>query len=78
MEITIYAPCRCKCNAMASEVKAMLAQLGKEAGIRTVSDPMELAAEGVMPPALAVDGEVVFEGRLPTRSELGRALSGVR
>ncbi len=75
MKITLYAPCRCKCNAMMVEVKAALVQLGKDASIDAVSDPMELAAQGItMPPALAIDGEIVFHGRMPTRNELAKKL----
>lgn len=75
MKITIYAPCRCKCNAMVAEVKAALAQAGKDATVVAVSDPMRLAEEGVtMPPALAIDDEMVFHGRMPARNELAKKL----
>jgi len=75
MKITIYAPCRCKCNAMMGEVRAALMQIGRDATIEAVSDPMELAAQGItMQPALAIYGEILFHGRLPTRNELAKKI----
>lgn len=43
--------------------------------IEEVKDPAEIASRGVMgTPALEVDGEVVFSGRVPSKSEIKEAL----
>lgn len=74
MEITIYASCSCKSKALDAMVKSALGQ--RKAKITTVTDPMKLAADGItMPPALAVNGELLFHGRMPTAGELSKAIS---
>lgn len=65
-----------KCETLAAYAKQAVAQLELDAEIVKVTDINEIASRGVlMTPALAVDGEVKFSGRLPSVDEICDALS---
>ena len=62
-----------KCNRLESNARKALEAAGIEAEVVHVSDMGEMAERGVMmTPALAVDGEVVVQGRVPGVEELQR------
>lgn len=60
-----------KCRKLAELTEKAASELGIEYEIVKVTDINEIVAFGVMmTPALAVDGEVILAGRLPSLSDL--------
>ena len=54
----------------------MLTELGLEIEIEKVTDPSEIVSWGVMStPALVIDDEVVFSGRIPPAGDLKKLLA---
>lgn len=71
MDIKILGSGCAKCQQLEANTATALAELGLEATIEKVTDPMEIASWGVMTtPALVVDDEVVSSGRLPSAAEV--------
>ncbi len=65
-----------KCRETRENIKAALAELGKEADVAEVKNLKEIADYGVMlTPAVAIDGEVKIAGKAPTVAEI-KALLG--
>lgn len=76
MKIEILGTGCPKCETLAGYAKQAVAQLELDAEIVKITDINEIANRGVMlTPALAVDGEVKFSGRLPNIDEICDALS---
>jgi small redox-active disulfide protein 2 len=64
-----------KCQATLKNVEEAIETLKIDAEVIKVEDLAEIAAYGVMiTPAVAVDGEVVILGRIPTVGEIEQLL----
>lgn len=60
-----------KCKQTTAIVEATVNRLGIEAKVEKVEDIMEIMKYNVMStPAVVVDGNVVFKGRVPTATEV--------
>jgi len=71
MNIDVYGPGCANCKRLAQQAKEALANLGQEAEITKVEDVMAISDAGVMrTPALAIDGRLVLQGRVPGVTEL--------
>lgn len=70
-QIEVLGPGCQKCQHVEATVRAVVESRGLDAEIRHVTDPIEIAARGVMAtPGLIVDGVVVSAGRVPTREQV--------
>ncbi|HHV27835.1 thioredoxin family protein [Anaerosalibacter bizertensis] len=66
--------CR-KCNKLEENTKRAVAELGVDASIEKVEDIKKIVEYGVMStPALVVDEEVKFSGRVPKVEEIKKHL----
>lgn len=66
MDIKILGSGCVNCKNLEAVTRTALADLGLAADIEKVTDPVEIAAWGVMStPALVIDDEVVLSGRVP-------------
>jgi small redox-active disulfide protein 2 len=64
-----------KCNQLAENVSRAVEAIALECRVEQVRDLRQIAALGVMmTPALAIDGRVVFSGRVPSVEELKQLL----
>ena len=64
-----------KCNELAANTEAALAELGMDTTIDHVTDFAQIAAYGVMStPALVVDGKVVSLGKVLKKEEVVKIL----
>jgi small redox-active disulfide protein 2 len=71
MKIEILGTGCAKCTTLYDNVKAALAELGKDAEVVKVQDIPSIMKYGVMStPALVVDGQVKFSGKAPGVAEL--------
>ncbi|HSK23375.1 MAG TPA: thioredoxin family protein [Egicoccus sp.] len=77
MDVKVLGPgCR-NCITLEERTRAALAELGVDADIEKVTDPVRIVGLGVLStPGLVVDGAVVSTGRVPTVRELLRVLGG--
>lgn len=65
-----------KCAALKENVEEALKNLGVEAAVEKIEDINEIVKFGVMiPPALAVDGEVKIAGKVASTEEIMGLLS---
>jgi small redox-active disulfide protein 2 len=77
MKIEILGTGCPKCEAVAKNALAAVAQLGIQAEVVKVTDITEIAARGVMlTPALAIDGEIRVVGKVPTIEEIEALIQG--
>jgi small redox-active disulfide protein 2 len=59
------------CQAVERTVREALAATGVEAEVRKVTEYREIAARGVLStPGLAIDGQLVSTGRIPTLQQV--------
>lgn len=66
MDIQILGPGCKKCDALTANTREALAQLGSDASIEKITDPIAIATMGVMAtPGLVIDGKVVLSGNVP-------------
>jgi small redox-active disulfide protein 2 len=71
MKIDVYGPGCANCRRLEQQVKEVIAHVGIEAQISEVKDVVAIADAGVLrTPALAIDGNVVLQGRVPGVTEL--------
>lgn len=71
MRITVYGPGCAKCKKTEEVARQAVEQVGVKAEVIKVNDIGEMAKAGVlMTPALAVNGEVVVTGKVPTVQEV--------
>ena len=69
--IEVLGPGCAKCELLAKHAEEMVRELGLDAAVVKLTDPMVFARYGVTTtPALAIDGRLVWQGRLPSRQEL--------
>lgn len=60
-----------KCDVLTERATAAAKQVGQPAEVVKVKELLQIAARGVMStPALAVDGKLLFQGRVPSVEEL--------
>jgi small redox-active disulfide protein 2 len=66
MDIQILGPGCKKCDALTEVTRQALTDLGSDAQIDKVTDPVAIATMGVMStPGLVIDGKVVMVGQVP-------------
>jgi small redox-active disulfide protein 2 len=71
MKIEVLGTGCAKCTVLYDNVKAALAELGRDAEVVKVQDIPTIMKYGVMStPALVVDGTVKFSGKAPGLTEL--------
>jgi small redox-active disulfide protein 2 len=71
MKIQVLGPGCAKCVELAKRTEDAVKHLGLEASVEKVTDIKEIMGFGVLTtPALVVDGQVRFAGRVPTVAEL--------
>ena len=64
-----------KCEKLAANTRAAAEALGIDYEIEKITDINEIMRFGVMlTPALVIDGEVVFQGKVPTPDELKKII----
>ena len=74
-KITVYGPGCAKCHKAEANVRQVLAETGIQAVVEHVTDMQAIVAAGVMStPAVAVDGVVKLNGRVPTADEVRQAI----
>ncbi len=65
-----------KCKQIELVASTAISETGADAEILKVQDPEELKKRGVeRQPALFIDGELIYEGRLPTVKEIEALLA---
>jgi len=70
--------CR-NCHQLEANVKQAVAKRGISAELEMVTDPVKIAAEGIMTtPALAINGDVVTMGRVVHIEEIHEILDGMQ
>lgn len=75
MKIKILGTGCKKCNKLEENTKKAVAELGVDASIEKVEDIKKIVEYGVMStPALVVDEEVKFSGRVPKVEEIKKYL----
>ena len=79
MKIEVIGPGCPKCKTTASRVEQALDQLdGVDATVEKIADDMAIIDRGVMhTPAVAIDGEIVVEGEIPSVDQLLEHLQAV-
>ena len=71
MEIKVLGPGCPRCQQTEKNVKVAVSELGVEADVEKVKDPLKIASYGVFgTPAVIVDGEVKSVGKIPTKDEI--------
>ncbi len=71
MKIDVYGPGCANCRRLETHTRQALSALGQEAEVTKVEDITAIAEAGVMrTPALAIDGRLVLQGRVPGVAEL--------
>lgn len=76
MTLTILGPGCTNCRTLENRVRSVVEARGLDAEIAHVSDYAEIASWGIVStPGLAVDGEVVVSGRVPTEREIASLIA---
>lgn len=76
MKFTIYGSGCAKCQKLTANAEAAAQALGLDYDVEKVTDVNGIIDAGVMhTPALAVDGEVVVEGKIPGSDEIKQLLT---
>lgn len=71
MKVTVYGPGCARCQQTAQIVQQVLEERGIAVELDKVSDYAAIAAAGVMAtPGVALDGQLVSTGKLPSRTEI--------
>ncbi|WP_312726013.1 thioredoxin family protein [Stutzerimonas kunmingensis] len=75
MKLTVYGSGCAKCQQLSANAEAAARRLGLEFEVEEVTDVNAIIDAGVMrTPALAVDEEIVVEGKVPSSDELEQLL----
>ncbi len=75
--IKIYGPGCKKCSELTDLTKQIVAELKLDCEIKKISDPMDMANDGVFAtPSLAVDGKILVKGSVPSHAQLTEILQG--
>lgn len=76
MKLTIYGSGCAKCRKLTANAEAAAQALGLDYEVEKVTDMNGIIDAGVMhTPALAVNGEVVVEGKIPGPDEIKQLLA---
>jgi small redox-active disulfide protein 2 len=76
MKLRIFGSGCSKCALLAEHTEAAANELGIDYELEKVTDMNQIIDAGVMrTPALAVDDQIVVEGKVPSAGELRRYLS---
>ena len=76
MRVQVYGPGCLRCGQLEASTREALAALGAAADVEKVTDIAAMADAGVLrTPALAIDGRLVLQGRVPGVRELMSILS---
>ncbi len=79
MKLEILGPGCKRCQILAENAKAAVAELGIDAEVVKVEDVQAIMAYGVMnTPALVVDGRVRLAGHIATPRQIRELLEGTR
>lgn len=74
--IQVYGPGCQKCQVLAARAEQAARELGLECDIEKVSDMKAIVDAGILStPALAVDGAMKIQGRVPTVTQIKEMLS---
>jgi len=77
MKLTVYGSGCAKCQQLTLNAEAAARRLGLEFAVEKVTDVNAIIDAGVLrTPALAVDEEILIEGKVPSSSELEALLGG--
>jgi len=75
MKLTVYGSGCAKCQQLSANAEAAARRLGLEFEVEKVTDVNAIIDAGVMrTPALAVDEEIVAEGKVPSSDEIEQLL----
>ncbi|HDY81694.1 MAG: thioredoxin family protein [Gammaproteobacteria bacterium] len=75
MNFTVYGSGCAKCHSLFDRAEAAARALGITYNIDTVTDMNAIIDAGVMrTPALAIDGKVVIEGKVPSADDIKRLI----
>lgn len=78
MEIKVYGTGCVKCKTTHALVEKVIADNKLTITVTKVEDIMEMMQADIMStPAIAIDGKVVFKGRIPSESEMLEAIKEV-
>jgi small redox-active disulfide protein 2 len=67
MTIQVLGPGCKRCEALATVTREAVSQLDLDASVEKITDYAQMARIGVMStPALAIDGQLVFSGSVPS------------
>jgi small redox-active disulfide protein 2 len=76
MKLTIYGSGCTKCKLLTQHAETAARELGASYELEKITDMNRIIDAGVMrTPALAVDGRVVVEGKVPSARELEQFLA---
>ena len=76
MKLTIYGSGCAKCKQLSNNADAAAQALGKSYEVEKVTDTNAIIDAGVMrTPALAIDGDIVIEGKVSNPDEIKGLLS---
>ena len=77
MDIKILGTGCPRCQELEKRVIDTLAELNIAANVEKVTELKKFAAMGIfMTPGLVIDGKVVAQGKIPSKDELKKLLSG--
>ncbi|AWM57982.1 MAG: thioredoxin family protein [Gammaproteobacteria bacterium HGW-Gammaproteobacteria-9] len=75
MKLTVYGSGCAKCQQLTANAEAAARRLGLDFEVEKVTDVNAIIDAGVMrTPALAIDEEIVVEGKVPSSDELQQLL----
>ncbi|GBC56664.1 redox-active disulfide protein 2 [Stutzerimonas stutzeri] len=75
MKLTVYGSGCAKCQQLTANAEAAARRLGLEYQLEKVTDVNAIIDAGIMrTPALAVDDDVLVEGKVPSSDELQQLL----
>ena len=71
MHIRIYGPGCARCHETERTVENAIRESRSEATLEKISGLMEIATSGILSvPAVTIDGEIMCQGRVPSRTEV--------
>jgi len=77
MNIQILGTGCSRCQELEKRVIDVLAELNIAANVEHVTELKKFAAMGIfMTPGLVIDGKVIAQGKIPSKDELKKLLSG--
>lgn len=75
MKLTVYGSGCAKCQQLTANAEAAARRLGLEYQLEKITDVNAIIDAGIMrTPALAVDDDILVEGRVPSSDELQQLL----